>query len=376
MKVMVSGCFDLLHSGHVAFLQAAARYGQVYVCIGSDENILHLKKRRPVNPQEERKYMLEALSCVHEVRINQGMGILDFVSEMLDIQPDVFFVNEDGHSTDKEQLCRERGVQYIVSNRIPEGDLPVRSTTALRSGSRMPYRIDLAGGWLDQPWVSSLHPGPVLTIGIEATHDFNLRSGMSTSTRNKAIELWPLGLPNTDLEKTAKMLFAYENPPGTKEIAGSQDSIGIVFPGLNCLHYAGKYWPERIESIQDESILAWLERYLWLVPLQPRTAEYSVLDNTQLSTQGAAKLAMAASDAWHALLKKDLNGFAAGVRASFEAQIAMFPNMADAAIFHYIDQYRSQAKAWKLSGAGGGGYLILVAEGPISGALQIQIRKG
>jgi galactokinase/mevalonate kinase-like predicted kinase len=85
---------------------------------------------------------------------------------------------------------------------------------------------------------------------------------------------------------------------------------------------------------------------------------------------------MAASDAWHALLKKDLNGFAAGVRASFEAQIAMFPNMADAAIFHHIDQYRSQAKAWKLSGAGGGGYLILVAEGPISGALQIQVRKG
>jgi cytidyltransferase-like protein len=36
-KVFGSGCFDLLHSGHVAFIKEAAEYGYLYVCIGSDE---------------------------------------------------------------------------------------------------------------------------------------------------------------------------------------------------------------------------------------------------------------------------------------------------------------------------------------------------
>ena len=118
-KVMVSGCFDLLHSGHVAFLQEAAQQGHLYVCIGSDDTVLGLKGRRPVNPQHERRFMLEALECVHEVRINRGSGILDFMSEMEDIQPDVFFVNEDGHTPAKEALCREKGIEYLVSRRLP-----------------------------------------------------------------------------------------------------------------------------------------------------------------------------------------------------------------------------------------------------------------
>ena len=46
--------FDLLHSGHVAFLQEASRLGDLHVCIGSDETVLGLKGRRPVNTQTER----------------------------------------------------------------------------------------------------------------------------------------------------------------------------------------------------------------------------------------------------------------------------------------------------------------------------------
>jgi cytidyltransferase-like protein len=375
MKVMVTGCFDLLHSGHVAFLQEAARWGELHVCIGSDETVQGLKGRRPVNPQAERKFMLSALSCVSKVHINRGSGILDFLAELDEIRPDVFFVNEDGHTPAKEALCLERGIRYVVSRRLPAQNLPVRSTTALRSECTIPYRIDLAGGWLDQPWVSRFYPGPVLTISIEPGYDFNHRSGMATSTRKKAIELWQTALPTGDPEPWAKLLFAFENPPGTKEVAGSQDAIGIVYPGLNRSYYNGDYWPETIESVHDETILEWLENHLYLVTLGPRTRDYNVLADTRIDAAGAQALSDAANGCWEAILQKNAAAFGKYFSASFEAQIAMFPNMADEGIFQMIEQYRDQALGWKLSGAGGGGYLVLVAENPIEKAIKIKIRR-
>ena len=375
-KVMVTGCFDLLHSGHVAFLKEAAELGDLYVCIGSDENVYFLKGRYPVNPQEERQYLLEALSCVQAVRVNAGMGVMDFLQEMDDIRPDIFFVNQDGHTPDKARICAERGVEYVVSDRKPHSGLPERSTTSLRVECTIPYRVDLAGGWLDQPWVSKFAAGPVLTASIEPTFDFNDRSGMATSTRKKAVELWRTALPGGNPELQAKMLFAYENPPGTQEVAGSQDAIGIVFSGLNRLNYQGHYWPETIDRVQDEEILAWLEQHLYLVTLGPRQSGYKVLDNTNITEAGARALSDAAIACWDAILRRDLPAFGAAFRASFEAQIAMFPNMADAGIFELIGQYRDKALGWKLSGAGGGGYLVLVSATAIEPAIRIRIRRG
>lgn len=374
-KVMVTGCFDLLHSGHVAFLQEAARLGDLYVCIGSDDTVFGLKGRLPINPQAERQFMLIALSCVHAVFVNQGAGTLDFLSELEEIQPTIFFVNEDGHSPAKEKLCRERGIRYVVSKRLPAKNLPVRSSSTLREACTIPYRIDLAGGWLDQPWVSKLWPGPVLTISIEPTQDFNYRSGMATSTRKKAIELWHSALPPGDPEKIAKLLFAYDNPPGTTEVAGSQDAIGIVMPGLNRADYAGQYWPEQIQSLQEEKIIQWLEKHLYLVTLGPRQQHYDVLADTRITPENAKALSDAAIACWDAILSLDLAGFGKYLRKSFEAQIAMFPHMADQSIFDMIDQYREQALGWKLSGAGGGGYLIFVSEKPIERAIQVSIRR-
>jgi len=375
MKVMLTGCFDLLHSGHVAFLKEAASYGDLYVCIGSDRNVQHLKGRFPINPEQERKYMLEALKWVHEVRINQGMGLLDFEAELDAIRPDIFLVNEDGHTPAKEQLCRSKGVQYIVSRRIPEVGLPARSTTALRTECTIPYRIDLAGGWLDQPWVSQLYPGPVLTISIEPTYEFNLRSGMATSTRQKAIELWKTSLPGGDPAQHAKLLFSYENPPGTKEVAGSQDAIGIVMPGLNKANYEGKYWPSTIDTCLDEPILAWLEEHLFLIPLSPRSGNYAVLSDTQLSVEGAKALSNAAEAAWQAVLRQDVEAFGTAMVQSFEAQIRMFPRMVDAEIVDQLAQYKSRALGWKISGAGGGGYLVLWSDQVIERSIQVKIRR-
>ena len=281
-KVFVSGCYDMLHSGHVAFFEEAATYGELYVGIGSDKTVNELKARKTVNNEQERLYMVSSLRSVKKAWVNRGSGLIDFLEEIEQLKPDIFFVNSDGHSSLKEQLCKDLGIEYVVSKRVPHENLPVRSTTALREECRIPYRIDLAGGWLDQPNVSRLYPGPVLTISIEPDYEFNDRSGMSTSSRNKAIELWQVDIPSGNREKLALTLFCFENPPGTKYVSGSQDSLGIVMPGLNRLHYTGDFWPSEIESILDNGTLSWLEKHLWLVPLYPRHGDYDVLSETKM----------------------------------------------------------------------------------------------
>lgn len=365
----------MLHSGHVAFFEEAAQLGDLYVGIGSDATINGLKGRRTINTEDERLYMVQALKVVKKAFVNRGSGMLDFQPDLEELMPDIFFVNEDGHSPAKEQLCKRLGIQYLVSRRVPHGNLPARSTTALRKECNIPYRIDLAGGWLDQPYVSRHCAGSVLTISIEPDYEFNDRSGMSTSTRKKAIELWQTDIPLGDREKLARTLFCYENPPGTTEISGSQDSLGIVMPGLNRYDYAGNFWPEKIHSVVDKKILDWIEQHLYVVSLSPRVGGYNVLENTAIDAANAKKLADAADACWEAAVAKDLNAFGQAFRASFEAQIAMFPNMVDQEIMKTIDGYRDQALGWKLSGAGGGGYIILVSETPIENSFKIRIRR-
>ncbi len=374
-KVFVSGCFDLLHSGHVAFFQEAAKYGDLYVAIGSDRTVFELKNRPTVNNETERMYMIKALVTVKDVVIARGSGMLDFVEELKEIKPDYFVVNEDGNLLEKKKLCDELGIEYIVLKRDPHPGLTPRSTTALRGISNIPYRIDIAGGWLDQPFVSKHHPGPVLTISIHPTIEFNQRSGMASSTRASAVEIWGARLPRDNVEKLAKILFSYDNPPGTTEISGSQDSIGIIFPGLARADYDGKYWPNKLTGVQDEAILSFIEESLYLIPLSPRPSGFHVLEDTNITITGAKDLADAAINCWNAILNQDVIGFGHSVRASFEAQVAMFPHMLTDTMLELIDIYHDRALGWKVSGAGGGGYLILVSDKPIENAVRISVRR-
>ncbi|MBM3188068.1 MAG: adenylyltransferase/cytidyltransferase family protein [Chloroflexi bacterium] len=374
-KVFVSGCFDLLHSGHVEFLQRAAAYGDLYVALGADRTVYELKGRPPVNSEEERRFMVQSLSCVHRAFVSRGSGMLDFVEELREVRPDIFVVNEDGNTPDKRKLCAELGIQYIVLQREPHAGLAPRSTTALRALDQMPYRIDLAGGWLDQPFVSKHHPGSVITLSIEPTVEFNDRSGMATSTRRTALELWGARLPAEDPHKLAWVLFCCDNPPGTEYISGAQDAVGIVFPGLARSHYIGEYWPDRIEQLCDEGVLRFAEELLYLVPLGPRPASFDVLGSARITPQGARRLAEATEECWRALAEQDAAAFGATVRASFEAQVAMFPDMHTPAIAELITQYQDLALGWKVSGAGGAGYLILVSDTPVEGTIRPRARR-
>ena len=374
-KVFVSGCYDLLHSGHIAFFQEASTYGDLYVALGSDNTVYELKGRAPVNSEEERLYMVKSVSFVTDAFVSQGSGMLDWLEEFYKLNPDIFVVNQEGSTPDKQALCEENGVEYIVLKREPHGDLTARSTTALRTITQIPFRIDLAGGWLDQPFVSKHYPGPVITISLEPTLQFNDRSGMASSTRQSAIDMWGPRLPAGDPEKLAKILFCFDNPPGTKEISGSQDAIGIVFPGLAKANYDGDYWPVNIERITDEPALQFVESSLYLITLGPRQATYDVLAKTRIDRQKAKTLADAAEANWEAIKNRDLATFGKAFRESFEAQIAMFPNMVNDSVSNLINKYKDQALGWKLSGAGGGGYLILVADQPIKNAVRVIARR-
>jgi cytidyltransferase-like protein len=375
-KVFVSGCFDILHSGHIAFLKEASQFGNLYVGLGSDKTVYDLKGRNTINSEDERVYMLDALACVKEVKINRGSGIIDFLDDMKELRPDIFVVNEDGHTPEKEQICSELSIEYKVLKRIPHADLPVRSTTSLRKETQIPYRIDLAGTWIDQPYVSKYCPGWAITASIEPTIEFNERSGMATSTRKKAIELWKAQFPLENPEKLAKILFRYDNDPGTKDVSGSQDSIGITMPGINRFYYEkGEYWPSKFETISDPSVLKWLEEKLYMVTLWPRPADFVVLENTNISAENVKNLIDASVMAWDGLNKKDINIFAKGFLASFNSQVNMFPLMMNDKVAKVIDIHRDRALAWKLSGAGGGGYLILISEEEIPNAIKIKIRK-
>lgn len=131
-KVFVSGCFDVLHSGHIRFFEEASQYGDLYVSIGSDKTVEELKHRPTLYNERERLYMVSAIRFVHQAFVAQGSGKLDFMEELKQIKPDIFFVNSDGDSAEKRQAIESLGIRYVVSNRIPKDLLPVRSTTAIR----------------------------------------------------------------------------------------------------------------------------------------------------------------------------------------------------------------------------------------------------
>lgn len=377
-RVFVSGCYDMLHSGHVTFFKEASQFGDLYVGIGSDNTIWELKHRRTINSERERLYMVKSIRYVRDACINTGSGIMDFIESVDRFKPDVFVVNADGSTAEKEQFCKERGIEYIVLERTPEDGLEARSSTSLRNTvkSQIPYRVDLAGTWIDQPYVSKYHGGWAITVSIEPTEEFEERSGMSTSTRKAIKKLFPYQLPDYNPELLAKLVFCFENEPTLQQyVSGAQDAIGICVPGLVRHYYDGGYWPSKIERCDDEAILSWLEEHICLVHTFNRPDNTHVDAGINISEEGVKALADAAEGAWNAIMKKDLQEFAKYFNASFDAQVKMFPNMVSPQLQQYIEKYRNQSLALKLSGAGGGGYLVLLVDKPLENSIRIKIRR-
>ena len=364
-KVFVSGCYDLLHSGHVEFFRQAAQYGDLYVGIGSDATIQEYKHHKTVYSEQERLFMVKSIRYVTDAYINAGSGILDFLPTLDVVKPDILVVNSDGGSEDKRRVCEERGIEYVVLQRDPHEGLTARSSTDLKKTEpQIPTRLDIAGTWIDQPYVSQYAPGWAITISLEPTFEIRERCGLSTSTRNTIRKIWPYQLPNMDPEMLAKLVFCFENDPERSDgiISGAQDAIGICVPGLCRHYYDNRFWPEKIEMCQDDRILRWLEQHLVMIPMDPRRPGCSVVEGKDITKEKVEALAAAAARCWQAIMDTDLQAFAHAYRDSFDAQTAMFPAMIQGCVAEYIERYKDQVLAWKMPGAGGGGYLACVVE--------------
>ncbi len=132
-KVLVTGCFDWFHSGHVRFFEETSSLGDLYVVVGHDENVRLLKgDGHPLFPEQERRYMVGSIRFVKQALVSTGSGWMDAEPEIEAIRPDIYVVNEDGDKPEKREFCESHGLEYVVLKRTPAEGLPRRESTHLR----------------------------------------------------------------------------------------------------------------------------------------------------------------------------------------------------------------------------------------------------
>ena len=132
-RVIVTGCYDWFHSGHVRFFEEVSELGELYVVVGSDANVALLKGAgHPLFPQDERRYVVQSIRYVTQALVSSGQGWMDAEPEIASIQPDRYAVNEDGDKPEKREFCRAHGLEYVVLKRTPRAGLPRRQSTDLR----------------------------------------------------------------------------------------------------------------------------------------------------------------------------------------------------------------------------------------------------
>ena len=132
-KVMVTGCYDWLHSGHVRFFEETSQLGDLYVVVGHDDNVRLLKgEGHPLYGEEERHYMVGSIKFVKQALVSSGSGWMDAEPEIEVIQPDIYAFNEDGDNPEKRAFCEQHGLEYVVLKRTPAAGLPRRESTHLR----------------------------------------------------------------------------------------------------------------------------------------------------------------------------------------------------------------------------------------------------
>jgi cytidyltransferase-like protein len=373
-KVLVSGCYDLLHAGHIAFFKTAAQFGRLFVAVGADENVRLLKGKAPYFSQEERVYMVNSVRYVEHAFVATGSGMLDFEPDMKRIRPDVFVVNRDGHTHDKEAMCKYLGIEYKILERIPEPGLPARASSSTKRELQFPYRICIAGGWMDQPWVSAIYPGTVVVAQLWPTIEFNDRSGMATSSRKVAVDIWGKDVPHGNPITNARILFGAENPPGSKYISGSQDHIGLLNPGISRLYYEGEYWPSQIDSTRDKDLCDWLSNTIHLIPLKPRPIGYDPLKEKHLAINNVKKLGDAGEQCWKSILRKDAAGLGESMTKTFLAWKEMLPYTVPDCVMKEMELKYIPHYLGAITSGSGGGYVVVASEEEIAGSLKIKVR--
>ena len=251
---------------------------------------------------------------------------------------------------------------------------------------KIPYRMALAGGWIDQPFVSRHNPSPpasMVVVALEPTCRFMDRCGMGTSTRKVAMRVWNGVLPDRDPAALVRELYTEENR-GKAEPSGSQDMIGLIYPGVNRLDYDFEYeggvFPLHIESNHGPDIARWLEDVIHLVPIAQRPAGYNPLGEKHLDREWIGRLGQSGRDCYDAILAKDVEALGASMNECMKCWEGILPHTVRhptltidlSAILGYY-QFRYAGAMY--SGCGGG-YLYVVSEQPVPGSIRVKVRLG
>ncbi len=249
---------------------------------------------------------------------------------------------------------------------------------------KIPYRVALAGGWIDQPFVSQRNPDPsgsMVVVGVEPTARFMDRCGMGTSTRRVAAQLWGDQLPQRDPGELMRELYQAEND-GKSEPSGSQDMAGLIFPGVSRLDYAAAFeggtYPVHIESNRDPQVAAWLEGVLYLVPVLQRPPGYNPLEIKNLDPQWIRRLGQSGKDCFDAIVARDLRGLGATLNACMACWEAILPGTVRHATIQLdlkalLQYYQARYPGAMYSGCGGG-YLFVLSPEPVPGGFQVKVR--
>jgi hypothetical protein len=259
---------------------------------------------------------------------------------------------------------------------------PIQDITSVIG--KIPYRMALAGGWIDQPFVSRLNPEPpgaMVVVSLEPTARFMDRCGMATGTRKVAMELWHGILPARDPAELARELYAAENRD-KPEPSGSQDMIGLIYPGVSRLDYdaacEGGYFPARIESTRDPQVARWIEDVFYLVPVNQRPEGYNPLGIKNLAPEWIRRLGQTGKDCYAAIVAKDIHALGAAMNECMQCWEAILPHTVrhpaiTIDLKALLGWYQSRYAGAMYSGCGGG-YLLVVSEEPVPGAFKVKVR--
>jgi len=255
-----------------------------------------------------------------------------------------------------------------------------------RAIESLPYRLQMAGGWIDQPFVSSRNPEPpgsMVVVSLLPTVPYMDRSGMATGTRIAAQALWGGSIPaDRSPDSLVRELYTAENA-GLAEPSGSQDMCGLIYPGISRLDYDasvdGGWFPAHVETTCDPAVVTWLERVIHLVPVGERPPGYSPLGVKRLDPAWISRLGASGRACYDAILAMDLHALGESLNECSLAWGAILPQVFEHPTITIdlrglLARYAARYPGAMYSGCGGG-YVVVASEEPPDGSARISVRS-
>jgi len=260
-----------------------------------------------------------------------------------------------------------------------------RRTDPIDPVGTIPYRLALAGGWIDQPFMSRHNPddsGSMVVVSIEPTFWFMERAGLATSTRSRAIDLWGRALPDRSPADLVRELYHAENR-SREHPSGSQDMAGIIYPGISRLDYdfgyEGGVFPRHVESTSDPEIVRWLEGVIHILPVNQRPDGYDPLEVVKADRDWIRRLGRSGRDCWDAITAMDVRALGAAMSDTMTCWDALVPcsfrhRTITVDLEGILRAYQERYPGAVYSGCGGG-YLYVISDTPVPGSFRATIRR-